>query len=87
MLLKTSHFLYVNYIPDIMSRRGIPLAAMQRIIEQAGADRVSEDAKRELRAVCIELVNKIGAKAIKYAEHTGRKTLKEEDISLAARNN
>ena len=68
-----------------MATRGIPLAAMERILLSAGADRVSEDAKQELCDVCEELATRFGERAIKFAEHAGRKTVKEEDVKLAVR--
>lgn len=68
-----------------MASRGIPLAAMERIIEQAGADRVAEDAKEELKKICVELAQRISERSVKFAEHAGRKTVKEEDVKLAVR--
>ncbi len=70
-----------------MATRSIPLAAMERIITRAGAERVSEDAKEELRNICTDLANRYGERAIKFAEHAGRKTIKDEDVKLAVRQN
>lgn len=70
-----------------MATRSIPLAAMERIIEQAGAERISEDAKEELKKICSELARRYGERSIRFAEHAGRKTVKDEDIKLAVRQN
>ena len=55
----------------------IPVAPIGRIIKDAGAERVSEDAKKELNAYVD------AKKAIKFAELAKRKTVKAEDIELA----
>lgn len=71
-------------MPDL-TKRLIPLAAMERILKQAGAERVSDNAKVALKEVVEEIVDKISKDAIRYAEHAGRKTVKSEDIKLAVK--
>ncbi|MBU1201265.1 MAG: histone family protein [Nanoarchaeota archaeon] len=68
-----------------MVKKIIPLAAMERIMKKAGAKRVSEDAKETLRDVLEEFGIEVSEAAIKFAFHTGRKTVKAEDIKLATR--
>jgi histone H3/H4 len=63
----------------------LPLAAMDRLLRKAGAGRVSEDAKAALAELLEEVAEDIGTEAIALARHAGRKTVKEEDIKLAAR--
>lgn len=63
----------------------VPAAAMERILKKAGAERVSEDAKDALKEVLEDYGDKIGKKAIDLAKHSGRKTIKKEDIKLAAK--
>jgi len=59
------------------------LAVMTRIIKKAGADRVSEDAANQLRIILEEVAMEIAKSAIILSHHAGRKTVKNEDISLA----
>ena len=61
----------------------IPQAPIARIIKEAGAERVSEDAKKELNAYVEAQAAKVAKKAIKFAELAKRKTVKAEDIELA----
>lgn len=60
-------------------------APMHRICKKAGAARVSETAAKELAKVLEEIGIKIAKEAIDYAMHAGRKTVKAEDIEIAAR--
>jgi len=63
----------------------LAVAPMHRICKKAGADRVSESAARELAKVLDEIGVKIAKEAMDYAMHAGRKTVKSEDIEIAAR--
>lgn len=66
-----------------MSQRLIPLAAMEKIMKDVGAERVSEKAKAALKEVLEETAGHITKAAIKFALHAGRKTIKASDIKLA----
>jgi len=68
-----------------MSKRLIPLAAMGKILKMAGAERVSDKAKAALKIVLEEKAEQIAAKAVMLAMHTGRKTVKADDVKLAAK--
>jgi histone H3/H4 len=63
----------------------LAVAPMHRICKKAGADRVSESAAKELAKVLDEIGLKIAKEAMDYAMHAGRKTVKSEDIEIAAR--
>jgi len=63
----------------------LAVAPMHRICKKAGAERVSESAAEELAKVLDEFGVKIAKEAIDYAMHAGRKTVKAEDIEIAAR--
>jgi len=61
----------------------IPFAPIERVIRNAGAQRVSESAGMALTEILEEYGLEISREAIKLAEHAGRKTVKAEDINLA----
>jgi len=63
----------------------LAVAPMHRLCKKAGADRVSEAAAEELAKVLDDVGVKIAKEAIDYAMHAGRKTVKAEDIEIAAR--
>ena len=67
------------------SKRLLPLAAMEKILKQAGAERVSDKAKAALKAVIEEQAEQIAVQAVKFANHAGRKTVKAGDVKLASR--
>ncbi len=59
--------------------------AMDKIMRQAGAFRVSDDAKEALADVLEQKALLIAQEAKKLAEHAGRKTVTEKDIRLAVK--
>lgn len=61
----------------------IPLAPVERLIKKAGAQRVSEEAVKALRDYLEKIAVDISRKAVEYAGHAGRKTVKVSDIELA----
>lgn len=62
------------------------LAAMHRIMKKSGAERVSDDAADELRKVLEEAAERVSRQAVELSVHAGRKTIKPDDIRLAAKN-
>ncbi len=56
---------------------------MDKIMREAGALRVSDDAKAALAEVLEAKALEISGEAKKLAEHAGRKTVTEKDIHLA----
>lgn len=67
-----------------MAKKNIPLAAMEKLMKTAGANRVADKAKAVLRDHLEELAEKISQNAVRYASHSGRKTIKGADIKLAS---
>ena len=63
----------------------LPLAAMEKILKNAGAERVAGGAKAMLRDIIEEIANDISGQANKLASHAGRKTVKSEDVRLASK--
>lgn len=63
----------------------IPKAPVGRILINAGAKRVSASAVDTFTEVLTNIAEKIGVQAVKIAKHSGRKTVHEEDIKLAAK--
>ena len=63
----------------------IPRAPIGRLINKAGAQRVSADAMNTLANILTDIAEEIGERAVKIAKHSGRKTVKAGDIKLAAK--
>lgn len=63
----------------------LPIAAVDRIIRKAGAQRVSESAARELSEMLEEYALELASEAAELADHAGRKTVRDSDIRLAAK--
>ena len=61
----------------------IPKAPVKRIIQNAGAERVSSDAVDALAEYLEEYAEEVSKDAVTYAKYAKRKTVKEEDVSLA----
>jgi histone H3/H4 len=63
----------------------IPLAVVERILRKAGAERVSEDAKKAFRDAVEDIAAAVAERAVELAKHAKRKTVKVEDIKLAVK--
>lgn len=65
------------------TKKILPLAAMEKILKNSGATRISENAKEALKEALEDIGEDISVDAIRFAHHTGRKTVKGGDIKLA----
>ncbi|MBW6451222.1 MAG: histone family protein [DPANN group archaeon] len=63
----------------------IPTAPMERLLRNAGAKRVSNDAAKHFAQVLEDICLDIAKEAVKLSKHAGRKTVKAKDIKLAKR--
>ncbi|MBL7056595.1 histone family protein [Candidatus Woesearchaeota archaeon] len=63
----------------------IPKAPVGRILINSGAKRVSQDAIDAFTEILTEITEKIATKAAEISKHSGRKTIHESDIKLAAK--
>ena len=74
-----------SYGESCMTDLELAVAPMHRLCKKAGADRVSEAAAKELAKALEEIGVKIAKEALDFAMHAGRKTIKSEDIEIAAK--
>lgn len=65
--------------------RTFPLAPLERIAREAGAERVSVSAVKALREAILDLADKIAVDAVAASHHAGRVTVKASDIKIAYR--
>ena len=63
----------------------LPLAPLARLIKKFSNLRVSDDARTAMAEVLEDFASKISRKAAELAVHAKRKTIRAEDIRLAAK--
>ena len=82
-------FLYVtgDFLFEVIYMADLPIAAVVRIAKKNGAERVGSDAAEALVVKAEKYIAQLTKEANKLAEHAGRKTIKKEDVDLAAKSN
>lgn len=61
----------------------IPLSALENLMKEKGAQRVSEDSKEELKKILEAYLYDLSIKSSKIAAHAGRKTITGADLLIA----
>ena len=74
----------MDFYPVEMPKKLLPLASMERVLKHCGAERVADNAKEALKEAVEDKAEEIAKRAIRYAMHAGRKTVKADDVKLAA---
>jgi len=69
----------------MVMKKGLPLAAMERLLRDFTGLRISEGAKAALKMEMERVAEDIAEKAARVAQHAGRKTIKDEDIRLVVK--
>ena len=80
-------FLYISIylLFEVRNMADLPIAAVVRIAKKNGAERVGSDAAEALVVRAEKYIATLTKEANKLAEHAGRKTIKKEDVDLAAK--
>jgi DNA-binding protein len=65
--------------------KDFPLSPLERVMRNAGAERVSASALEEMRNVMLEMAERVSVAAIAASRHAKRNTVKREDIALVTR--
>jgi histone H3/H4 len=69
----------------LMTKVGLPLEAMRRLVMKGGVERVAHEASEELRIALENVAERIAKNATFLAHHAGRRTINARDIKLASK--
>ena len=78
------YYLNLKFL-EVIKVAELPIAAVSRIAKKNGAERVGSDAVETLVVKAGDYITRLAKEVNKFAVHAGRKTIKEEDVDLAAR--
>lgn len=62
----------------------LPRAGIRRLMESAGAQRMSQDSVISMRDLTEQFTKKLAGIAVEMAQHNDRKTVKKDDVMKAA---
>ncbi|OGI15917.1 histone [Candidatus Micrarchaeota archaeon RBG_16_49_10] len=65
--------------------RSFPLAPLEKIAREAGAERVAISAVEALKDAVLDVADVIAMDAVAASKHAGRVTVKASDIKLAVK--
>jgi len=65
------------------AKRGLPVSAMERVLREAGAERVAAGAKEALGEALHKNADVIARRAVEFSRHAGRKTVLAQDVRRA----
>jgi histone H3/H4 len=82
---KIYKYLKILWYIEVIKVADLPIAAVVRIAKKSGAERVGSDAAASLLAEAERYIAELTKESNKLAMHAGRKTIKEEDVYLAAK--
>ncbi len=68
-----------------MNASNFGLPAMYRILKKAGAERISDESATELGRILEDVGVEIAKNAVEMSKHANRKTVRAEDVKLAAK--
>ncbi len=66
-----------------MTKKFLSVASMEKLFDKANIKRSSDKAKVALKVLLEDIAVSISKKAVEFARHAGRKTVKRSDIKLA----
>ena len=78
-------YIPIGFLFEVRKMADLPSAAVVRIAKKNGAERVGSDAAEALVVKAEKYIAQLTKEANKLAEHAGRKTIKKEDVDLAAK--
>jgi histone H3/H4 len=78
-------YLSIYFFFEVQNMADLPIAAVVRIAKKNGAERVGSDAAEALVIKAEKYIAQLTKESNKLAEHAGRKTIKKEDVDLAAK--
>ena len=68
---------------DKLMASKIPRSAMDRVIREVGAERVSDDAKEALQDILSTYCIQLSRTALQLSKHAQRSTILKDDVRLA----